>query len=315
MAHNLIRLTATNAGRCFSTSVNSLAINNVTVIGGGLMGSGIAQVAAQAGNNVQLVDLKDDVLKKSKSSIEKSVQKIGSKIFKNDPAKAEQFAKDSAGRITYTTDLHKAVSDADLVVEAVIENLKLKQNLFADIDKVAPEKTIFSSNTSSIPIGEIAELTKRKDRFGGLHFFSPVPIMKLLEVIRIDATSEETYQAIDAWGKSIGKVTVTCKDTPGFIVNRLLIPYSMEAVRMLERGDASAKDIDTAMKLGAGYPMGPFELADFVGVDVGHFIVEGWAKRFPDDPAYKVPEIVEKMIKEGKLGRKSGEGYYKYDPK
>lgn len=187
----------------------------------------------------------------------------------------------------------------------------MKIELF--VGQVAPEKTIFTSNTSSIPINEIALQTKRKDRFGGLHFFSPVPMMKLLEVIRISETSDATYQAMDAWGKSIGKVTVTCKDTPGFIVNRLLIPYSMEAVRMVERGDATPKDIDTAMKLGAGYPMGPFELADAVGVDIGYFIAEGWEKRFPDDPLYKVPEIVKKLVKEGKLGRKTGEGWYKYD--
>jgi len=235
------------------------------------------------------------------------------KVYKDDPAKGEQFCKQTVQRINFMTEKEKSVQSADLVVEAIIENLKLKQELFAALDAAAPEKTIFASNTSSIPINEIALPTNRKDRFGGLHFFSPVPMMKLLEVIRISETTDATYQAMDAWGKSIGKVTVSCKDTPGFIVNRLLIPYTMEAVRMVERGDASPKDIDTAMKLGAGYPMGPFELADAVGVDVGLFIAEGWEKRFPNDALFKVPEITRKLVKEGKLGRKSGEGWYKYD--
>jgi len=279
------------------------------------MGSGIAQVAAQAGNNVMVVDVTEDALKRSKAGMEKMVPKIAAKQFKNDPAKIEEFSKHTLSRITYTTDLHQAVSDADLVVEAIIENLEPKKKLFADIDKVAPQKTLFASNTSSIPIKEIAEGTSRKDRFGGLHFFSPVPLMRLLEVIRIPETSDATYQAMDSWGKAIGKVTVSCKDTPGFIVNRLLIPYSMEAVRMVERGEATPQDIDTAMKLGAGYPMGPFELADMVGVDVGYYIGLGWEKRFPGDPLFKAPKIVEKMVKEGKLGRKSGEGWYKYEKK
>jgi 3-hydroxyacyl-CoA dehydrogenase len=277
------------------------------------MGSGIAQVAAQAGNNVKIVELKEDILKNSKKAIEQSLPRIAKKHFKDDAARAEQFVKDALSKLTYTTDIHSAVSDADLVVEAIIENLGIKQKLFAEIDKIAPEKTLFASNTSSLSIKEIAELTSRKDRFGGLHFFSPVPVMKLLEVVRIPETSDATHQAMDAWGKSIGKVTVTCKDTPGFIVNRLLIPYSMEAVRMAERGDASVQDIDTAMKLGCGYPMGPFELADFTGVDIGYFVIKGWAEKFPDDPTYKIPENLEKMIKEGKLGRKTGEGYYKYN--
>jgi len=277
------------------------------------MGAGIAQVAATAGNNVNLVDLNDSVLEKSKATIQKSLGRIAKKLFKEDPTKAEKFQQETLARITYLSDTNKAVESADLVIEAIIENLELKQKLFQGIDKAAPKNTIFASNTSSIPITEIASLTNRKDRFGGLHFFSPVPMMKLLEVIRINETSDETYQKIDAWGKSIGKVTVSCKDTPGFIVNRLLIPYSMEAVRMVERGDATPRDIDTAMKLGAGYPMGPFELADNVGVDVGLFIGEGWEKRFPDNPLFKVPEIVRKMVKEGKLGIKSGEGWYKYD--
>jgi len=302
-----------NNARGLSTSATLKTIQNVTVIGAGTMGAGIAQVSAAAGNSVNLVDVNEKVLENSKKIIETSLGRIAKKVYKDDPSKGAEYCKQAIGRINFMTDKEKSVQSADLVIEAIIENLKIKQELFAALDAAAPAKTLFASNTSSIPINEIAQPTNRKDRFGGLHFFSPVPMMKLLEVIRISETTDATYKAMDSWGKAIGKVTVSCKDTPGFIVNRLLIPYSMEAVRMVERGDATPKDIDTAMKLGAGYPMGPFELADAVGVDVGLFIAEGWEKRFPGDPRFKVPEITRKLVKEGKLGRKTGEGWYKYD--
>jgi len=303
------------AERSFATSSSAFkAINNVVVVGGGLMGAGIAQVAAQHGNKVNLVDLSEDVLKKSKSSITQSLQRVAKKQFKGDASKAEAFLEDIFSRLVFTTDLQKAVvADTDLVLEAIVEKIDIKLKLFDSIDKVAPQHTIFASNTSSIPIGEIAVNSSRKDRFGGLHFFNPVPMMKLLEVIRIPETSEETYKKMMAWGQSIGKATVTCNDSPGFIVNRLLIPYTNEAFRMYERGDATFQDIDTAMKLGAGYPMGPFELTDYTGIDLALSIGEGWEKRFPDKPEYKVSETIRKMVKEGKLGRKSGEGFYKYD--
>merc|ERR1719189_3443525 len=176
-------------------------------------------------------------------------------------------------RLSITTTADDALKTADLVVEGVTENLELKQKLFTNFDILAPPHTIFASNTSSLSISDIASATPtRKDKFGGLHFFNPVPVMKLLEVVRIPETSDETFNAMKEWGKNMKKVTVDCKDTPGFVVNRLLVPYLMEAIRMLERGDASAKDIDTAMKLGAGHPMGPFELADYVGLDTNKFI-------------------------------------------
>lgn len=179
------------------------------------------------------------------------------------------------GRLKISLDLEETVANTDLVVEAIVENLSAKHRLFSSIDAIAPEHTIFASNTSSLSISDIASVTKRKDKFGGLHFFNPVPVMKLLEIVRTNDTSEETYQKLLAWGKLIGKTTITCKDTPGFVVNRLLIPYLAEAARMLERGDASAKDIDTAMKLGAGYPMGPLELLDYVGLDTTKYILDG----------------------------------------
>lgn len=178
--------------------------------------------------------------------------------------------------------------------------------------QVAPEHTIFTSNTSSLSIGEIAAATNRKDRFGGLHFFNPVPVMKLLEIVRTADTSDQTYQSLRTFGEKLGKVCITCKDTPGFVVNRLLVPYMAESVRMLERGDASARDIDTAMKLGAGYPMGPIELSDYVGLDTTSKILKGWHEKYPDNPLYQPLPLLEKLVSEGKLGMKTGEGFYKY---
>lgn len=302
--------------RCFSVSATkNTAIKNVTVIGGGLMGSGIAQVAATSGQHVTLVDVDKKILDKSHNSIHVSLQRIAKKQFKDDAAKGEKFISETMGRLSVTTSAEEAAASADLVLEAIVEKINIKQKLFTSLDKISPAHTIFASNTSSLPISEIASPSSRKDRFVGLHFFNPVPVMKLLEVIRIPETSEETYKKVMEWGSSIGKHTVTCKDTPGFIVNRLLVPYMMESVRLLERGDASARDIDAAMKLGAGYPMGPFELLDYVGLDTSKFIIEGWAEKYPENPLFKPVQTLNRLVEEGKLGMKSGEGFYKYNKK
>ncbi|KAL3272912.1 hypothetical protein HHI36_014371 [Cryptolaemus montrouzieri] len=299
--------------RCLSTSTAKNAINNVTIIGGGLMGSGIAQVAAQAGNNVTIVEVNSDALKKADIGIAKSLERVGKKLHKDNPNDAKNFVEQIRSRINGSTDTKSAVQDADLVVEAIVENMKVKHDLFKTLDQAAPQKTIFASNTSSLSITEISSVTNRKDRFGGLHFFNPVPMMKLLEVVRTENTSDETFNAMWNWGKAIGKTCIKCKDTPGFVVNRLLVPYLSEAIKMVERGDASAEDIDIAMKLGAGYPMGPLELADYVGHDTTKFILDGWHEKFPDNPLFEPTKILEKFVKEGKLGRKSGEGFYKYN--
>ena len=271
---------------CSSSGLNA-KIQEVVIIGGGLMGAGIAQVAAQTGHKTTLVDLSQAVLDKSNARISDSIKRVAKKKFKDDEAGAKSFVDSSLSNMNVATSPNDALTSADLVVEAVVENMGLKQKLFAEYDQIAPAKTIFASNTSSLPISEIASTSSRADRFGGLHFFNPVPVMKLLEVVRIPETSDETYDAMVAWGKAMGKVTVECKDTPGFIVNRLLVPYIMEAVRMVERGDASVKDVDTAMKLGAGYPMGPFELADYVGLDTNKFIMDGWSERYPEEPLFR----------------------------
>jgi len=244
--------------RALSTSpLFNAKIQEFVVIGGGLMGAGIAQVGAQTGHKVTLVDISPQVLEASKKRIVDSVSRVAKKQFKDDAEGAEKFKAGVVGNISTATTADAALQTADLVVEAVVENMALKQKLFKEYDAIAPAKTIFASNTSSLPIAEIASATGRLDRFGGLHFFNPVPVMKLLEVVRIPETSDETFNAMLDWGKAMKKVTVDCKDTPGFIVNRLLVPYLMEAIRMVERGDASVKDVDTAMKLGAGHPMGP----------------------------------------------------------
>jgi 3-hydroxyacyl-CoA dehydrogenase len=296
--------------RLFSTSPTNLTkINHVAVFGSGLMGSGIAQVSAEAGYKVTLIDQNDAILAKALAGIKQSLQRSSKKKFEKEPQKAEKHTGDTLSRISTCTSSSLEKGDAaraDLIIEAIVENMKAKHELFGRLDKLAPPNTLFASNTSSLPIGEIAESVVRKDKFGGLHFFNPVPVMKLLEVIRTSNTSDSTHNAMLEYGRSIGKTTVECKDTPGFIVNRLLVPYLFEAVRMYERGEASLRDIDTAMKLGAGYPMGPFELADYVGLDTSKFIIDGWQKRYPNVEAFKSSKLVDKLVADGKLGRKTG---------
>lgn len=276
------------------------------------MGSGIAQVAAETNHNVILVDQKQEFINNSLNIIQTSLKRVVKKKFEKDPQAGEKYLNDVKNRIQTTLNINDAVKSTDVVIEAIIENLEIKQKLFKQIDSIAPKHTILTSNTSSLPIIEIARDVKRQDKFGGLHFFNPVPVMKLLEVVRTSATSDETFQTLLAFGKQLGKTTVSCKDTPGFIVNRLLVPYMIEAIQMIERGDAIPEDIDTAMKLGAGYPMGPIELLDYVGLDTSKYIVDGWKKRFPNDPSFKTSKLLDKLVSEGKLGKKSGAGFYKH---
>lgn len=297
--------------RGLSTSAQQWTpIKTVAVIGSGLMGSGIAQVAATTGHKVVVIDQTQEIVDKSGASIQKSLTRVAKKKFKDDAQAAEGFVAETMSRLSFQTDAIAAVKDADLVVEAIIENLDIKRKLFSSLDVVAPAHTIFASNTSSIPIQDIAVSTTRQDRFGGLHFFNPVPMMKLVEVIRIPETTDETYNALEAFGQAVGKKTVQCKDTKGFIVNRLLVPYMMEAIRLAERGDASTRDIDTAMKLGAGYPMGPFELCDYIGLDTLKFIIDGWYEIEPENPLFQPSPALNKLVSENKLGMKTGEGYY-----
>ncbi|KAI3352384.1 hypothetical protein L3Q82_005350 [Scortum barcoo] len=277
------------------------------------MGAGIAQVAASTGHSVTLVDTSDDILKKSVKGIEGSLKRVVKKKFADKPEAGEEFIQKVLQNVSTSTDAGSVVQGTDLVLEAIIENLKIKQDLFGRLDKLAPAHTIFASNTSSLPISDIASSTNRLDRFGGLHFFNPVPMMKLVEVIATSATSQETFDSLLNFSKVLGKTPVSCKDTPGFIVNRLLVPYLLEAIKLHERGHGSKEDIDIAMKLGAGYPMGPFELADYVGLDTVKFIIDGWSAMDSSNPLFAQSEMLNKLVAEGKCGKKTGEGFYKYN--
>jgi len=296
----------------FATPALNQAVRNVTVIGAGLMGSGIAQVSAAANLNVNLVDTSEQALDKARKGIETSIQRVAKKKHADDATAQKKLIEGVVSKIKTSTNVADSVKSSDLVIEAIVENIDIKRKLFAEVEANVPATTLLATNTSSLRLIDIGANLNHKERFGGLHFFNPVPVMKLLEVVRFDHTSDDTFNRLMDYGKSVGKVTVACKDTPGFIVNRLLVPYSFEAFRMAERGDASLKDIDIAMKLGAGYPMGPFELADYVGLDTLKFIMDGWSKNFPNDPTFKPSTILNKLVSEGKLGRKTGEGFFKY---
>ncbi|KAM9818189.1 hydroxyacyl-coenzyme A dehydrogenase, mitochondrial [Syngnathus typhle] len=299
--------------RAFSSSaLRSVAIKHVVIIGGGQMGAGIAQVAASTGHQVTLVDMSEAILTKAVKDMGTSLKRVVKKKYADKPEAGEAFIEKVLRNVSTATDAAAAVQSTDLVLEAIVENLKVKQDLFSVLDKAAPAHTIFASNTSSLPIGDIASATSRLDRFGGLHFFNPVPMMKLVEVIGTSATSQETFDSLVNFSKALGKTTVSCKDTPGFIVNRLLVPYMLEAVRLHERGHGSKEDIDVAMKLGAGYPMGPFELLDYVGLDTAKFILDGWSAMDSKNPLFTSSSLLNKLVAEGKFGKKTGEGFYKY---
>ena len=290
-----------------------MPIQKVGVVGCGLMGHGIAQVAAQGGCDVVVVETEQKFLDSGLGRIDKSLAKLAEKAVEKgkpaDQAKAEAAAV--RARIRGSLD-RKALADRDLVVEAIVENLDVKKELFADLGKICRKETILASNTSSFPIGVMGEASGRPAQMVGLHFFNPVQLMKLVEVVRTPKTSDDAFAAARAFGEACGKVPVACKDTPGFVVNRLLVPYMVQSLLMLERGDASAADIDAAMKLGCGHPMGPIELTDYVGLDTTLAILEGWVRAHPKEPAFSIPAILKQKVAEKKLGRKTGEGFYKW---
>ncbi len=292
-----------------------MKIEKVGVVGCGLMGHGIVQIAAQGGHQVVAMELDQGALDKGVARIEKSLAKLASKAVdkgKQTEEEAQAWVAEVRGRITPSTD-PASLDDCDLVVEAIVENLDIKKKFFAGLGQSAKPEAIFASNTSSFPVGEMAEASGRPDRFVGLHFFNPVQLMRLVEVVRTDATDDEVFAAARAFGEACGKTSVGCKDTPGFVVNRLLVPYMVQAIQMLDRGDASKEDIDAAMQLGCGHPMGPLTLTDYVGLDTTLFILEGWTERYPEDPAFAIPGSLRQKVAEGKLGRKTGEGYYVWE--
>jgi 3-hydroxybutyryl-CoA dehydrogenase len=280
-------------------------VRRVAVLGCGLMGSGIAEISAKAGLETWVREVNDQFCEKGKAAITKSLDKAVEK------GKLESSARDAAlGKLKFTTSLED-LKDCDLIIEAVTEDLELKNEMFRTLDQVCPPHTIFASNTSSLTIADMAAATKRPDRVLGLHFFNPVPVMKLVEVVRTIATSDDAYQTAFAFTRAIGKEPVEAKDTSGFIVNRLLVPYMLDAIRCLEQGLASIEDIDKSMQLGTGYPMGPFVLSDFVGIDTLYRISEIMFEEFRE-PRFAPPPLLKRMVTMGYFGRKTKRGFYDY---
>lgn len=284
-----------------------MEIKKIGVVGAGTMGNGIALVAAQIGCDVIMRDIKDEFVERGMKSIDKFLSKSVEK------GKLEAAQKDAIlGRITGTTDM-SLMKDVDYVIEVVIEDLELKKSVFKELDEICRPEVIIASNTSSMSITEIAAATNRPDKVCGMHFFNPVPIMRLVEVIRGHLTSDETASTAVELAKKMGKTPVEVKkDTPGFIVNRIMLPHMLEAIKIVEEGIASVEDVDTAVKMGLNYPMGPFELMDLSGIDIALFVSNYFFKEMNKELKWVAPTTLKNMIRAGRLGRKTGGGWYDY---
>ncbi|MBW1779608.1 MAG: 3-hydroxybutyryl-CoA dehydrogenase [Deltaproteobacteria bacterium] len=284
-----------------------MEIKKIGVVGAGAMGNGIAQVAAQIGCDVVMRDVKDEFVERGMKSIDRFLSRSVEK------GKMEAATKDTIlGRIQGTTDL-TLVKDVDFVIEAVIEDLELKKKVFKELDELCSPEVILASNTSSMSLTEIAAATNRPEKVCGMHFFNPVPLMRLVEVIRGFSTSDETVKTTTELAQKMGKITVEVKkDSPGFIVNRIMIPHLLEAIKIAEEGIATVEDIDTAVKNGLNYPMGPFELMDLTGIDVCYFVAEYFYKELNKESKWVSPNLLKTMIRANKLGRKTGGGWYEY---
>lgn len=283
-------------------------IKKVGVLGCGLMGSGIAEVAARSGYETVVREVTEELMEKGLARIQGSLGKAVEK------GKLDAAARDEAvGRLSGTVEL-AALADCDLVVEAIVENLEEKRKTLSALDEVVKEGAIFASNTSSLTITQIAMFTQRPDKFVGLHFFNPVPVMKLVEVVRTILTSQETFDGAFEFARSLGKEPIACRDNSGFVVNRLLVPYLLDAVRALEEGVGSVEDIDKGMQLGCGYPMGPFTLLDFVGLDTTYYIANIMFEEYREK-RFAPPPLLKQMVLAGRLGKKSGRGFYDYSKK
>ena len=281
-----------------------MQIKKVGVCGCGLMGSGIAQVAAMAGFDVMVLEAEQRFIDKGFSGIKKSLAKLAEKGTLKDSPEAV------IGRLKGTTNIQD-LADSDLVIEAVIENVPVKKALYAQLDEILKKDAIFATNTSSISVTELLTATKRPERFVGLHFFNPVPLMKLVEVVRTIATNDNVFDTVFNFARTLGKVPVRTSDKTGFIVNRLLVPYLLDAIRAYEEGVGSIEDIDWAMRLGCGYPMGPFTLLDFVGLDTTYYITHVMFDEFKAQ-RFAAPPLLKRMVLAGWYGRKSGKGFYDY---
>jgi 3-hydroxybutyryl-CoA dehydrogenase len=281
-------------------------IRTVGICGAGLMGNGIAQACATAGFDVALMEVADEPLRRGVASIAKSLDKFVQK------GTLSQTDRDTAlGRIKPTTAVND-LAECGLVIEAIVENVEIKTALFSQLDHLLAPQAIICTNTSSLCVIELAAKTRRPNRVAGLHFFNPVPMMKLVEVVQTIATTQDVLDALFAFAKKLGKEPVLAQDTPGFIVNRLLIPYLLDAIRCFEGGLATKEDIDKGMKLGCGHPMGPFELLDFVGLDTTYYIAQIMFEEFKN-PTMAAPPLLKRMVLAGRYGRKSGKGFYDYE--
>lgn len=280
-----------------------MKIEKVGVVGCGLMGSGIAEIAAKSGFDVRVREVNEEFLEAGKARIRKSLDRAV------DKGKLESDDRDAAWeRLSFVTAVED-LADRDIVIEAIVEDLEAKNELFGALDGLCGDHTIFASNTSSLTVTDMAAATNRPDRVIGLHFFNPVPVMKLVEVVRTIATSDEAFEAGFEFSKALGKVPIAAKDNSGFVVNLLLVPYMLDAIRQLERGVASIDDIDKAMTLGCGYPMGPFVLCDFVGIDTLYKISEIMFDEYREE-RYAPPPLLRRIVSMGRYGRKSGQGFY-----
>ena len=280
-------------------------MKTIGVVGCGLMGSGVAEVCAQAGYKTIVREVSEDFLEKGLARIDKSV----ARRVERGKLTAEQ-AEQTKANLQGTTSLGD-LKDCDLIIEAIIENIDEKRKLFAELDKITKPSAILATNTSSVCVIEVAAATQRPDKVIGLHFFNPVPVMKLVEVVKTISSSDESVKAGREFVTSLGKDPITCPDTTAFVVNKLLIPYLLDAVRMLEEGQVTAEDIDKAMKLGCGYPMGPLTLLDFVGIDTTYYIANIMFDEFKD-ARYAAPPLMKRMVLAGRFGKKSGKGFYDY---
>ena len=288
-------------------------IKKVGILGCGLMGSGIAQVTAMAGFDVVVLEQEQKFLDKGFAGIEKSLSRLVERGPEKGGLTAEQKSQ-TQSRLKGTTNMQD-LADCDIVIEAIIENVEEKRKTHAQLDAIVKKDAIFATNTSSISVTELMTATKRPERFVGLHFFNPVPMMKMVEVVKTIATAPEVYDTAYEFAKKLGKVPVRTSDKTGFIVNRLLVPYLLDAIRAYEEGVGSITDIDEAMKLGCGYPMGPFTLLDFVGLDTTYYITEVMFEEFKE-PRFASPPLLRRLVLAGWYGRKSGKGFYDYtDPK
>ena len=283
-----------------------MAVKNIGVIGAGTMGAGIAQVALMAGYNVTLLDIKEEFVDKGVKNINKNIQRLVEK----EKITAEQAEK-ALARLSKNVN-YSALSDADIVFEVIIENMAIKKDLYKQLDEICKPETILCSNTSGLSITEMGSVTKRSDKVIGTHFFNPVPVMKLVEIIKGYDTSEETYALAKSVCESLGKTTISVEEAPLFAVNRILVPMICEAVLVLEAGTASAEDIDTGMKLGANHPIGPLALADLIGLDVLVMVMDNLYTE-TQDSKYRTPTLLRKLVRAGYFGRKSGQGFYKYN--